>query len=76
MFILVLHSVHLWIAYRSDFDKRPLENMLSMSILFTKGCVLYFADHGYYLDNSAQSGGKVARMRIEAPMRVNTREGG
>jgi hypothetical protein len=64
MFLLVFHSLQLWIAYRSDFDKWPLENMWSMSILSPKHCVPYFADHGYYIDNSAQSGGKVVRIRI------------
>jgi hypothetical protein len=76
MFLLVLHSLQLWIAYRSDFDKRPLENMWSMSILSPKDCVLYFADHGYYLDNSAQAGDKVVRMRLEDPMTVSAGEGG
>jgi hypothetical protein len=50
--------------------------MWSMSILCPKDCVPYFVDHGYYLDNSAQLGGKVVRMRIEASMRVSAREGG
>jgi hypothetical protein len=76
MFLLVLHSLQLWIAYRSDFDKRPLESMWRMSILSPKDCVPYFDDHGYCLDNSAQAGDKVARMRIEAPMRISAREGG
>jgi hypothetical protein len=47
-----------------------------MSILSPKDRVPYFADHGYYLDNSAQLGGKVVRMRIEAPVRVSARERG
>jgi hypothetical protein len=52
-----------------------IKNMWSMSILSPKDCVPYFADHGYYLDKSAQSGDKVVMMRIEAPMRVSAREG-
>jgi hypothetical protein len=36
MFYLVLHSFQLWIAHRSDFDKWPLHNMWSMSILSPK----------------------------------------
>jgi hypothetical protein len=76
MFLLVLHSLQLWIAYGSDFNKRPLDNMWSMSILSRKDCVPYFADHVYFLDNSAQLGNKVVKMRIEAPMRVSAREGG
>jgi hypothetical protein len=75
MFLFVLHYLQLWIAYRYDLDKRPLENMWSMSILSPNYCVPYFADHGYYLDSSAQSGDKVVRMRIEAPMRVIARGG-
>jgi hypothetical protein len=27
MFLLVFYSLQLWIAYRSDFNKRPLDNM-------------------------------------------------
>jgi hypothetical protein len=52
IFLLVLHSLQLWIAYRSDFDKCPLDNMWSMSILSPKDFVPYFADHGYYLARS------------------------
>jgi hypothetical protein len=39
MFLLVLHSLQLWITYRSDFDKWPLENMWNMSILSHKDYV-------------------------------------
>jgi hypothetical protein len=76
MFLPVLHSLQLWIAYRSDFDKRPLDSMWSIYILSPKDRVPYSADHGYYLDNSAQLGDKVVKMRIEAPARVSAREGG
>jgi hypothetical protein len=76
MFLIVLHSLQLWIAYRWEFDQRPLDNMLSMAILYPKVSVPYFVDHGYFLDNSAQLGDKVVRMRKEAPMRVSAREAG
>jgi hypothetical protein len=76
MFLIVLHSLQLWIAYRWDFDKRPLDNMWSMAILCSTDSVPYFADHGYFLDNSSQLGDTAVRMKIEAPMRVSAREAG
>jgi hypothetical protein len=76
MFLIFLHSVQLWIAYRWKFDQRPLDNMWSMDVLFPKDSVPPFYDHGYCLDNSAQLGDKVVRMRLEAPMQAYTREDG
>jgi hypothetical protein len=75
MFLLVLHSLQLWIAYRSDFDKQPLDDTWSMPILSPKDFFPYFAHHGYYLDNSAQLVENVVRMRMEAPVIVSAREG-
>jgi hypothetical protein len=63
MFLLVLHSLQLWIAYRSDFDKRPLKTCgeCPSNLLRIMSCTLLTM---------------VARMRIEAPMRFSAREGG
>jgi hypothetical protein len=47
VFLAVMHSLQVWIAYRSDYDGRPLDHMWTMAVSCPRMLVPYFADHGF-----------------------------
>jgi hypothetical protein len=50
MFLVVMHSLQVWIAFRSDYDSRPLDQMWTMAVSCPRMLVPYFADHGFSPD--------------------------
>jgi hypothetical protein len=47
MFLAVLNSLQVWIAYRIDYDSRPLDHIWSMAVHCPNMSVPYFADHRF-----------------------------
>jgi hypothetical protein len=76
IFLAVLHSLQVWIAFRSDYDSRPLDQMWTMDVSCPKILVPYFADHGFSPDKGCLTDGKTYWMKIESPMRVSAVEAG
>jgi hypothetical protein len=76
MFLAVLHSLQVWIAYQTDYENRPLDHMWTMTVPCPRRLVPYFADHGFFPDKSRSLDENTFWMKIEAPMRVSAREAG
>jgi hypothetical protein len=76
MFLAVLHSLQVWIASRSDYGSRPLDQMWTMAVSCPKILVPYFADHGFSPDKGRLTDENTYWMKIESPMRVSAREAG
>jgi hypothetical protein len=70
----VLYSLQVWIAYRTEYDSLPLDNMWTTHVPCPKMLVPYFADHGFFPDKSRSSDKNTFWMKIEGPMRVSARE--
>jgi hypothetical protein len=77
MFLAVLHSLQVCIAFRSDYDSRPLDRMWTMAVSCPRQILVpYFADHGFSPDKGRLTDEKTNWMKIESPMRVSARESG
>jgi hypothetical protein len=76
MFLAVLHSLQVWIAFRSDYDSRSLDQMWTMAVFCPNILVPYFADHGFSPDKGRLTDEKTYWMKIESPMRVSAWEAG
>jgi hypothetical protein len=74
MFLAVMHSLQVWIDFRSDYDSRPLDHIWTMAVSCPRMLVPYFADHGFSQDKGRLTDEKTYWMNIESPMRVSARE--
>jgi hypothetical protein len=74
MFLSVMHSLQVWIAFRSNYDSRPLDQMLTMAVSCPRMLVPYFADHGFSPDKGCLTDEKTYWMKIESPMHASARE--
>jgi hypothetical protein len=48
IFLAVLHSLQVWIAYRTEYDSHTLDHMWTMAVPCPSMLVPYFADHGFF----------------------------
>jgi hypothetical protein len=71
MFLAVWHSSQVWIAFRSDYDSRPLDQMWKLAVSCPKILVPYFANHGFFSDKGCLTDVKTYWMKIESPMCVS-----
>jgi hypothetical protein len=76
MFLAVLHSLQVWIAFRGDYDSRPLDQMWTTAVSCPKILVPYFADHVFSPEKGCLNDEKTYWMKIESPMRVSAVEAG
>jgi hypothetical protein len=74
IFLAVMHSLQVWIAFRSDYYSRPLDQMWTMAVSCPRILVPYFADHVFSPDKGRLTDEKTYWMKIESPMRVSARE--